>query len=474
MSLSMTSRELLRRLSSPRLALWLIGVLMGMSLLSVVVPQHTYLGSQYDVFATRYPALAATFRVLGLDDIFGGWIMIAVVGLLFVNTAACTLRRFTARRQPPRLSISASAQSREISTGDAGDAAVSSAASLLSERGWQTTVEGDGVLARRGASGFWGSMLLHVGLLVVIVGGVATTLTSFSGSMVLAEGQMVVDEAASYLTIGKEPVLGEAFTGATIALDGTRAEYEDGVLVGVVASMRGIGSSGQVVTEDVRVNYPFEIDGKSYLIQNSGYAATIRLAGEGQDPTPLSVNLATETERGWTDRVAIGQIEGGDAYLVLTATPVPLGPSELVPQERLRLDDPRLEVELYIGERPQWSVTLAEGETATPPAGPSVTFEGLGLWDQFQVRSEPGRWVAYIGFWMIVAGAAWRFLVPERRIIIAFSSSKDGRWRLRGSLKSRPWAGLSSKADIELLEALLGPADEPPADGDPREGRETG
>lgn len=414
-----------------------------MSIVAVVIPQRAYLGTAFDSFAKDAPGLARALTALGLDRIYGGWPILIISAVLAVNLIACTLRRVLMRPRPGASNIPDAASLRRVAT-------------HLAEQNWRLLGTGDRrVSARKGGSGFLGSVLMHAGLIVIIAGFVATTLTSFRGEMVVSEGQTLADVRDSYRSVASEPKVGEPYSGTRVTLDSTIVDYSGGVVVSAVARMRALEPDGDIITRDVRVNHPLDAGGKSYLLQGSGYAAHLIIAPRKAPASPIVVALADETSLGWEDRLDTTTTAGTPLRIEMLATPMPLGDSQVMPAEKFALNDPRLRLNLKYGAS-SWSGVLAPGESTPDVGGVSVTFERLGLWNRYLVRGEPARWITYTGFWLTLAGALWRFAVPERRIAVATSAGGA----VDVSLRARPWAGFAARADevlVAQLEALTSP-----------------
>ncbi len=409
------------RLGSVRLAAWLMAALGILSLVAFIVPQRVYLGAAFDAFAEEAPVLARIITALGLDRIYTGWPIAILGGLLSVNLVACTLRRVWHQR-------------RQSSHVGEPPAAIAAAVSEARNAGWDVLRATElSVTLVKGQSGFWGSVLAHAGLLIVIVGGVVTMLTGFRGEMVIAEGQTVPDEPASYVIVRTLPRVGEPFSGAHITLESMDVRYADDVVVSAVARMRAIGADGRVVRKDVRVNHPFEAGGKTYLLQDSGHSVRLVVQHEDAEAIPVAISLAEQTPHGWRDDLRL-PLDGEEAHLSLAATPRPVGAHEPPLERKLAIEDPRLDLTIeYRGER--WQGVLAPGRSSASVGGLTVTFEGLALWTRFLVRGEPYRWVTFLGFWVVVAGMAWRFMVPERRAVLRMDD--DGRVAVK--VRTYPW-----------------------------------
>lgn len=447
----------LRRLGSPRLALWLIGVLMVMNLLSVLVPQRIVLGGSFEDFVRESPFLAAVTEVSGLSRVFTGWPIVVVSGLLALNLIACTFLRLARRRRPaiprkPRQGPSV----RLSSSWPSGQAFLKAAGDVLGGGSWKMmSVSDHGFVAVAGRIGFWGSMLLHASLLVLIVGGALTAVTSFRGELAITDGETIVDAPEAYLSILDTPEIGAAFSGARISLDRTEIGYEKGEVVSAVARMRGLDMDGRTISKDVRVNHPLEVGGKSYLLLNSGYAVNISVDTSATGPVSRVVRLGEETPFGWRDRFELPPTDDGrTAELRFLATPVPVEAGQPIPAEKFAITDPRMRVKLVVGGVETWEGRLEPGQTQQLGPGIAVTFEGMRLWDRFLVRGEPARWVSYVGFWMAVVGAAIRFLFPERRFAVV-TGEQDGHEVADVFYRVRPWSGFEARADRELERSLL-------------------
>lgn len=453
----MSRRSLTDRLASPVLAAWLMAALMLMSILNVLVPQKTYMAPElYADFTRSAPVAAAVAEAIGLNSVFGGWMIAAVAALLAANVALCTYLRLRRRYRHWPIPGAGRAK-RSVWRHDADVASLlTAAADALTAQGWRVrTIEEEGLLAVKGGSGFWGSIVLHAGLLTVIVGGALSVLTSFSGTAVIAEGQTISDSRTSYLEVLREPALGSPYSDATVTLDRMEFEYESGIAVDVVAHMTSI-SEGDVVAREVRVNHPLDISGKSFLLQDSGFAPSI-VVTLGDQSAARVVNLAEKTPFGWRDSLELGEVTRGRgvAVLELTATPVPLAAGAEMPDEVHALRSPRLQVGLVEGGSTTWRATLGEGESAESAGGLSVEFEELRTWTRFRVRSSPARWLVYTGFWMCAAGVAVRVAVPERRAWVRAEAAESG-YRMHAGYASRPWGAWDRAEEERTLDELCG------------------
>jgi cytochrome c biogenesis protein ResB len=443
-----------RRLASAKLAAWLIGVLALITVLGVIIPQRTLLTPDMMAdFESSMPAVAEVLALAGLDALYSGWPLALITALLAVNLIACTWRRLAAYLRGPSLST-APPHSPVPLAGRSAANAITDSIEYLEVRGWNILSDEDRVLAIKGRRGFWGSMVLHGALLVIMIGGVAATLTHFTGEVVLAEGQSLSDAPESYLYAPLEPEVGEAYSGATLTLDRMRFFYEGDELVRAVATISGTTVDGGTSVFETRVNYPLEIEGKSFLLQNSGLTADLTVNGP-LGSNPISVNLAEETPFGWEDRVTVPTVTGTQE-LVLLAAPVPLEAGETLPARKFEVTEPRLGIFFADDPGQQMFAALVPGQSVEIAEGVTLTFEGVRFWSRFLVRADDARWIVYLGLWLSVIGTAWRFVQPERHLSVSAQMSDSGEAELVIGYRARPWRGMILAGDRDDMDRLAG------------------
>lgn len=417
-----SSRRLWHRLQSPRLALWLIGALAVFVLVSFLVPQRSILTvAEYEAWALANPVIAAASEALGFDVVFSSWLFAIVLALLAVNLTACTYGRIIrGRSYPPRTPATAPPNAHALQL-ENGDPPVGLAD--VATGGWRLDQPAEGTwLFWRGQTGRGGSILLHLGLLLLMLGGIASSMTRFSGSMVLAEGQDLVDAPGAYVEIRESPRFGTAFTGAQLGMESIEFAYEGDVITDAVARMRYAGRDGIGRLKDVRVNYPLHLEGKAYLLEKAGHAVAVRIVDpSGQERLSSIVNLGETGSDGSSDVIDMGD---ATARLTLIADRRFEGGAD---PRKFELNDPVLYVAL---EAPD-----ANGESALLPGasgaidGWTIEFAGVRLWNRFMVRADGGRWLSFVAFGLVIVGMAVRWLDPDAVVILR---NDQGRWLLWG------------------------------------------
>lgn len=438
-------------LASARLAAWLIAGLVAFSALGFVIPQRSQLTpNQYADFEASSPALARAIESLGLDSLFASVPMLVLIVALALNITVCTIRRMMRRRgMPVATSGFRATQERALAASELPEAVLDRGRRELEAAGWRLSRSDSALLGVKGRGGFWGSVLLHAAMLVVVAGASWTALSGFAGTLVITEGQTIVDQESAYTVVTRLPRFGEPYNGAALTLEGMEFGYEGDVVVSVVASMMGATAEGRSVRQPVRINYPFLVDGKQYLLRDSGLAADVTI-DDGSSSQRVVVNLATETPFGWQDEFPLSD----GRTLRIRVSPIPLVDAEQMPAQSLPATDPELRMQIASpGDEATQTAIAYLGETAELD-GVSVTLHSAPAWSTFLARGDQGRWVTYVGLWGCVVGMMWRFFVPERRIAFAVRTRDDQECVAVG-YRVRPWIGLSVPGDDALVRRLL-------------------
>lgn len=440
-------RSTARTLRSPRLALALIGLMGLFIVVSFLVPQQSVLtAEEYRTWAADNRVVASVSEALGADSVFTSWFFIATLALLALNLIFCTYgRMIRSGTYPPRAPSQASDQAVHFTMDPSQESDTAFAG--LAGRGWHVdwTDESTWVLWR-GRAGRIGSIVLHLGLLLIMLGGIVSSLTRFSGSMVITEGQTVRDAPESYVQVRESPRIGGAFTGARIAMDSIGFTYERGIVSDAVARMRFAGGDGTWRTDDVRVNYPLHLEGKAYLLEKAGHAVALRITDPaGREALSSIINLGETGTDGSADELTLGE-----AVVKLTLISDKRYEGGKDPR-KFELNDPRLYVSVE-GQGVSGAATLAPGGLAKVD-GWVIEFREARLWNRFMVRADDGRWITFVSFALIIIGMALRWLDPDAMVVIRRAGSG---WTVWG--RSRHGDMYVARHIRRLLDQLASPA----------------
>lgn len=248
--------------ASLKLAVVLLILLALASALGTFVPQ----GETAAAYQARFGALGPAVLFLQLDHAYSSVWFVGLLGLFAVNLVVCTFSRFSpkwrrlARPSMPEdpARIRAMRWSAALEKKASLDEAFDSAVALLKEARYRVRSSREGeracLLARRNSLGWFGPDLVHLGLLVILGGGIVSGLFATRSSLVLTEGGTAAVPRA----------------GFSVRLDRFETEYYPG---GGVKDWKSrltvISDGGPAAAGTIEVNHPLRYRGFNFY--QSGY-----------------------------------------------------------------------------------------------------------------------------------------------------------------------------------------------------------
>jgi cytochrome c biogenesis protein len=190
-------RELLPLLTDLRLAILLLLTIAVFSISGTVIEQ----GQEVAFYQANYPEDPALFGflswkvilILGLDHVYRTWWFLALLIMFGTSLTACTFTRqfpalkaarrwkfYDQPRQFQKLALSA-----ELDNGSL----LSLTEMLLDRRYRVFQGEGDTLYARKGIIGRIGPIVVHVGIVIILLGGIWGAMTGFMGQEMVPSGE---------------------------------------------------------------------------------------------------------------------------------------------------------------------------------------------------------------------------------------------------------------------------------------------
>jgi cytochrome c biogenesis protein len=448
--------RLIRVIASARLAAWLIGIQLGFLVASFLIPQRgIFPDDQVDSFLGAMPGpVGWLFDALALDHVFTSALYYAAAGLLAVNLIVCTWERVAKRL----------GRAATRGTGAVPDTALVLAvrdpvavASVLASLGARATEVGEGetrYYLRRGGAGFIGSVVMHAALVLVLIGGVLTGVTTFRGEMLFTEGQARFDTPDDYLSVSQVPSVGSDFRDFAIPLKSMEFTYEDGTVVDAVANLQVTDASGDR-EEAARVNYPLKVRGKSFLLQDAGHSVWITVTDPaGTVVLDSFVNLLNVTDRGYEDSFGLPNGE-----LQILSRPDASQPLDEKMTEGLRITSPIVGLSMADPDASEDPVWVVPGSAGVTVGGYTMRVNEVRVWNRFMVRADAGRHVIYLSFALIIAGTLVRFIDPDRWLKAALAEGPDGaRLHLWGAVR---YSARALPKEADLIARLVSPPADP-------------
>lgn len=467
----------LRFLSSVRFGVTLL-ILLGLAcFIGMVVMQQNLPGfDRY--FAELTPSQRLVYGRLGLFDIYNAWYFNALLAVLSLNIILSSIDRFPRTWKflsKPTVSVPLRwlrDQERSVEFTMQADpaSAKAAAADALKEAGWRkiTTAEKNGVTFVLGQSGLWnrfGFYAVHVGLLVIFLGGFMTAQLGTVGNMPMSPGQSgnLIYETVVNLDQASQITKQLPFEVACVDTQQRLIKKE-----GSLSAMNTIDWVTRFTITDetgtheasVQMNTPFDYRGYRFFQASFtpiGRARTITL-----NAVPVDGGQAREVT-----------IPRGGSHTLADGTTIAF--SEFRGNFRMGNEDPNEDTSAYPNPAAVLQVSQTDGTRHAAYAFPAtagdipvakkpvagytfqlVDFEKVSDQHILAVQRDPGALVVYIGFLILVVTLIAVFFFSHQRVWAAIEDLGGGKSRITlAGNTNRNWNAFEIKL-ARLTETLSG------------------
>jgi len=247
-------RSAIRFFSSVKLAITLLIIITVASILGTLIPQHR---SSAD-YAARYGQLSPLLTRLEFTRLYQSWWYVCLLFFFSVNIIICTLTRIpqkwnrafkpsldTEKKKLQTLKTAASFQIKADLSQSLENArkALTARRFKVSEKSEENLVY---LSARKRILGLFGSDIVHLGLLVIISGGIISGVGGFRTNLNMAEGQILDVPSA----------------GFQLRLDKFETEYyPNGSVKDWKSTLSVIADGRPVQAKTIEVNHPLSYKG---------------------------------------------------------------------------------------------------------------------------------------------------------------------------------------------------------------------
>lgn len=396
--------KLMDRLASRRVSLaWMLFVA-ATGVVGASVPQRaTTSKAALEAWMSARPALAPIVAALGLDHVFSTWWFLAALVLFTLSLSVATSRmvREAARHTRRRFSVP-TALARDVDLADT----VSRALELgYKESARAESANGIKVRLTRHRLGWWGTTILHAGMLMVVLAAAASA--AFSARAVIDLSQDEVWASGGSLLAEESGLLASPLDlGRPLRLEDVQTStWENGELRALRLDLSVGDGAGGWNAVSTSVNSPLRI-GPHTLYASSGEfgdAAFLRVKG----PT------VPETRA----RMEFGFVPGGaPAYADIALPDLPTIEGRWDP-EHAKSDD-LLTLRYTDASGTEHRAGLSPGESAALGTY-NVEFALRGVWARVIVVRAFGVTLLFLGFAVIGLGSLVVYAMVPREIVLA-------------------------------------------------------
>ena len=255
-------KSIIQFLSSVKLAIILIIIITLASILGTFIPQQRSIAE----YAARYDQFSSLLIRLEITNLYHSWWYIILLFLFSLNILVCTLTRFTPKLRrsfrPKKEFEKKNLQTAKINYRSTKNWALEQTEEgikkALSSRHYRTKVNKKEnrtyFLARKRMLGLFGSDVVHLGLLIILIGGIISGVTGFGANINISEGQTV-------------PVLNADFK---LRLEKFETEYwPNGSVKDWKSTVTVLENENPILTKTVEVNHP--LSHKGFVFYQSTY-----------------------------------------------------------------------------------------------------------------------------------------------------------------------------------------------------------
>jgi cytochrome c biogenesis protein len=435
--------QLWKTFASVKLTIFLLLTLAATSIIGTLIPQNEAPAAYVQAFGEF---LYRLFALLGLFDMYHSWWFRALILLLVGNIVICSIDRLQATWKiifvrNPRFNITRYRQLKnKVDYNDAGDAdqLKNRYQPVIARRFRYHRVEDtDDGFAIYGESGRWtrlGVYVVHFSVVLLLIGGLIGSIFGFDGFVNIAEGESV--KSIRLTNSGQTIPL-----GFEVRCDDFNVEFYDSGTPKEFRSRLTILKQGkEVVQKDIIVNDPLRYEGISFYQSSYGSMTpnevllnfTSRATGKifSQKaainiPVVIPENLGTFVLKKYTQHANFRGQNIGEAFIGV------LSPPNSSPVEvTLPLRFPRFD-------------RMRKGEVVIAIADFLPRYY-TGL----QVSSDPGVWVVYVGFILMIIGIYITFFMSHQQICVEVTS--------KGKKSRVMVAGTSNKNKIGMQKKVTG------------------
>ncbi len=402
-------KSLYRLLSSIRLTVVLFLLLCLIFLLGLWIPQKSLLKNDlYLQWKTRSPDLVTVLEAIGFTEIYTSPVTIFIWTLFFLNLSLVLVKRLgvvrslTTLKMPPLEALINSPyyiQRAEIGLNRPDRAGLFA---FFKKSGYEVIEDEERFYAVKNRLSPYANLLFHLSFYILLIGGVISVYTKFTGLVNIAEGEEFYGELERYNApprlpkIGSPPELG-------LSVEKVEPELTAGLLTGIKVTIKD--ADGTIKTAEV--NRPYKKGSVSMVIRQIGITPLFIIfdrAGNEIDGAYVKLDVLGGKE----DRFNMAGINfyvrfypdyaerDGEAY---TRSQELKNPVFVIYARKGQ--DIKEKIRLTVGEKERIGDYV-------------VSIQELRYWVQFYVVKEHGVGIVYAGFGIAIVALLWRLLFYRR------------------------------------------------------------
>jgi len=446
-------KAFIRFFTSIRLAIVLLIILAVASVLGTLIPQQRSL----EEYAVRYGRLASPLIRLQMTQLYHSIWYLALLGLFALNIIVCTLTRLSPKwRRAVKPHILAESKSllalkvkdRYRKSAPLSEVKADLEKSLASSRYRLRTEAKDAkvhLLARKKILGIFGSDVVHLGLLIILAGGIFSGLTSIRKELAIKEGQTLPVPRAFF----------------EIRLDKFTTEYyPDGSVKAWKSAVTVLEKAAPVLAKTIVVNKPLTYRGYSFYQSSFGW--------DWDDPR-LEIWAKKKSDPAFLKKLKLKvgekiQLDDKDQTSIAVARFIPdfvLGEGNEPQTRSLQPNNPAAYVEGYRGEEKIFSgwifANFPDMDRIHATKETDLSFElknfEAGQYSVLEAAKDPGVNLIWIGCVLTMLGLGLAFYWPPWEIKAVLEESQGKTEVIAGGIAAKSRDSFQSEFEKIMTSA---------------------
>lgn len=393
-------------LTSKKLAVVLIILLTLVSIVGMLVPQAA-----------------------ALNRVFSSWWFLLISFLFLINLFACTCEQVTKAWRIWKK------RKAELPAGSLQDKVIINVTGEVLEKaclqqGFKVVNKEVGIsVLSKGSLGIWSSSLVHLGLIIVVLGGLISAGFKMVGYMTVMEGEIRREAGAEYEYLSAASFFNVfGHTGYGIGLDRQqRILDKTGRVEYTVSEITLYKGDRPVIKKPVESGKPLIYNGLSLNEYNAGFAPLVTITGSG-DREIYKGFLFMDTVPGSPDTSYQRKnftVPGTAFELNTRFYPDMVIKDDKIAIRKFALGNPGMEISITQKGKEIAKGVVTKGEKLSF-AGNKLYFDEVKHWAGLEIVIDPGANILFAGLGIVVIGMLFLYLWNYRKLQVRFAPGPMG------------------------------------------------
>jgi len=376
--------------------------------------------------------------MLSITDVYHSWWFIGLLAVLSVNIIICSLNRFKSILIKPKIEVNDDFISRldtntKISYKKEGLENVIITA--LKNKNYKIKMTSTGLFGEKGKIGRLGSFITHLSILIILLGGIISSLGGFK----------------EFIHLHEQKITQVPYTDLYIKLNKFWLEYypNSQMIKDYKCNLTIIENKSEILAKTIEVNYPLAYKGIRFYLVNYGIEA---------------INEVTINVNGRDFRVKIGEgfkIPDGD----LKVKAVDFIPDFVIAKGKVfsrsnEPNNPAVLLEIYEDaalKYKEWVFYKFPGFHHQHEKGIKFILKDFhpSYYTELDVVKDPGVKVVWVGSTLLIIGLIISFTIFHRRIWVIINKKEDGCTVILGASSNKDKPGLLEEFKQMIQEITL-------------------